>query len=79
MQRDPVPSFDGLEVNLLDHRLVVSDDGIVDVHAEIALGLQHRDPQPALHDHLGLRGPDAAHRVGGVPVGEHVPDLGHGR
>ena len=36
------------EVDLVEHRLVRLDDAVGHVDAELALGAEHRDPQPAL-------------------------------
>ncbi len=51
---DPLAGGDGLEVDLVDDRLVVLDDAVGDVDAERGLGTEHGEPQLALEHHLVL-------------------------
>jgi hypothetical protein len=53
--RHPLACGDRVEVDLLEHPLVVGDGLIGDVDPEFLLRPQHRQPQPALGDDLGLR------------------------
>jgi hypothetical protein len=49
--RDPLPSSDGGEVDVVDDGLVGLDHPVGHLDAEVALGPQHRDPEAALeHD-----------------------------
>jgi hypothetical protein len=52
---DLLAGRDGGQVDLVDHGPVVLDDPVGHVHAEVALRLQHRDPQLPLQDDLVLR------------------------
>ena len=71
---DPLARGDGVEVHLLDDRLVGLDDAVGDVDAEVALGLQHRDPELALEDDLVLGRPDLGEVGAGVAGGQDVGD-----
>ena len=55
-----------VEVDLVDHRLVVLDDAVGHVDAELALGPQHGHPQPPLEHDLVLGRPQLDHRRPGV-------------
>ncbi len=60
------------EVDLLEHALVVGDHAVGDGHAQLVLGLEHRQPQAPLGLDLADRVPDVAHFLRGVPLGEHI-------
>ena len=51
----PLALGDRGEIDVLDHPLVVVDDAVGNVDAQLGLRAQHRQPQPALGDDLGLR------------------------
>ena len=74
---DPLARGDRLEVDLVDDVLVGLDHAVGHVDAEVALRLQHRDPQPPLEHDLVLRRPDRGQVGAGVAGGQHVGD-GHG-
>ena len=74
---DPLAGGDGVEVDLVDDALVVLDDAVGHVHAEVALGLQDRDPQLPLEHDLVLGAPDGGEVGSRVAGGEDVGD-GHG-
>ncbi len=42
------------QVDVLEHPLVVGDDAVGYIHAQLRLRRQHRQPEPALGDDLGL-------------------------
>jgi hypothetical protein len=73
---DALAGRDGGQVDLLDDPLVVLHDAVGHVDAELALGPQHRDPQPALQHDLALGRPQLDQLGTGVPrrqdVGDHV-------
>ena len=75
---DAFAGRDGFEVHLTCDRLVGGDHlvriGAPEVDAQVALGAQHRQPEPALGDHLCLGRPDVAHLRGGVTGGQHIGD-----
>ena len=72
----PLPRRDAVEVDLVDDLLVGLDDAVGHVDAEVALGLQHRDPEPALEHDLVLGRPDRGEVGAGVAAGEDV-GVGH--
>ena len=51
----PLALGDRGQVDVLDHPLVVVDDAVGHVDAQFGLRAQHRQPQPAFGDDLGLR------------------------
>ena len=59
---DPLAGLDRLEVDLVDHLLVGLDGLRRHVDPELALGLEHGDPEPALEHDLGRRRPQLGHR-----------------
>ena len=71
---DPLARGDGVEVDPVDDRLVGLDDAVGHVDAEVALRLQHRDPQLALEDDLVLGRPDRGEVGAGVAGGQDVGD-----
>jgi hypothetical protein len=73
---DALPSRDRGQVDLPDDGLVVLDDAIGDVDAEILLSLHHRDPEPALQHDLVFGRPDLGQVRSGVPGGQNVGE-GH--
>src|SRR5215211_691141 len=78
MTGDLLPPVDARQINVLDDRLVRVDHHswvvAAEINTKITLGYQYRQPQPAFSDDLVLRGPDLAHRRGGVPVGQDIAD-----
>ena len=73
---DPLARGDRVEVDLVDDVLVGLDDAVGYVDPEVALGLEHRDPELPLEHDLVLRRPDRGEVGAGVPGGEDVGD-GH--
>ena len=73
---DPLAGGDGVEVHLVDDPLVVGDHAVRHVDAQVALGSQHGEPQPALQNDLVLGRPQSdelgARVAGGQDVGDHV-------
>ena len=73
---DAFAGRDGFEVHLIDDHLIGGDHlvgvGAPEVDAQVALGAQHRQPEPPLGDHLRLGRPDGAHLRGGVTGGQHI-------
>ena len=49
---DPLPGLDGGQVDGVDHGPVVLDHPVGDGDPQVALGLEHGHPQPALEDDL---------------------------
>ena len=50
-----LPCADRLEVDVVDRNLLVSlDDAVGYLDAEVALGTEYGEPQPALRDDLAL-------------------------
>lgn len=78
VQRHALALGDGGEVDLVLHLLVVLDGVDRDRHAEVALGLHHRDPEIALQRHAAVLRPDVLHRRRGVALGEDVGNGGGG-
>ena len=75
---DPLAGGDRVEVDALsDDVLVGLDDAVGHVDAEVALGLEHRDPELPLEHDLVLGRPDLGQVGAGVAGGEDVGD-GHG-
>jgi hypothetical protein len=70
--RDLLPLGDRGEVDVVDHCLVRLDDAVGGLDPEVPLGLEDRDPQPALQPDLVLGRPDLRDRWGCVPAGQHV-------
>jgi hypothetical protein len=73
---DPLPGVDRVEVDLVHDLPVGVDHVVADGQAEVALRLQHRDPQASLEHDLVGRGPDLGHLEAGVAAGEDVGDGG---
>ena len=71
---DALPRGDRVEVDLVDHVAVGLHDSVGYVDAEVALRLEHRDPEAAFEDDLVLGRPDRGQVVTGVPGGQHVGD-----
>ena len=71
---DPLAGGDRVEVDLVDDRLVGLDHAVGHVDAEVALRLEHRDPEPPLEHDLVLGRPDRGQVGAGVPGGEDVGD-----
>ena len=69
---DPLAGRDGLKVHLVDDAPVGIDRAVGDLHSEVCLGLQNRQPQMPLGDDLVGRGPDLAHLLGCVTGSEDV-------
>ena len=63
-----------VEVDLVDDRLVGLDDPVGHVDAEVALRLEHGDPELPLEHDLVLGRPDPGQVGGGVAGGEDVGD-----
>ncbi len=55
MPADPLPPRDRIEIDLGEHPLIVFDHPRGDVEAQVPLGAQHRQPQPAFLDNLVRR------------------------
>ena len=70
---------DRCQVDPVDDGFVCLDRAVGHVDAEISLGAQHGDPQPALRDHLVPRRPDGRHLGAGVPISQDVGDVAHRR
>ena len=70
----PLARGDRLQVDLVDDVLVGLDHAVGHVDAEVALRLQHGDPQLPLEHDLVLRRPDRGEVGAGVPGGEDVGD-----
>ena len=68
----PLALGDRGQVDVVDHPLVVVDHAVGNLDAQLGLRAQHRQPQSALADDLGLGRPDRHHLVAGVPTGQHV-------
>jgi len=71
----PEPAFvvgGGGKVDVVHSRPHLGDLCIGNVQPELAFRLRQRDPQPPPGGMFGLRGPEAAHRVGGVAGDEGV-------
>ena len=68
----PLALGDRGEIDIGDHPLVIVDDAVRNVDTQLGLRPQHREPQSALADDLGLRRPDRDHLVAGIPAGQHV-------
>ena len=71
---DPLPGRDAGQVDVVDHLLVGLDHAVGHVDAEVALRLEHGDPEPALEDHLVLGRPDGDQVGAGVAGGQDVGD-----
>ncbi len=73
---DPLAGGDGVQVDPVDHPLVVGDHPVRHVDAQLVLGAQHGQPQPPLEDDLVLGRPQPdqlrARVAGGQYVGDHV-------
>ena len=76
---DPLARGDRREVDVVDDRLVGLDDAVGDVDAEVALRLEHGDPELALEHDLVLGRPDRRHRGARRSAGEDVRDRGLAR
>ena len=72
---DPLAGRDGVEVDLLDDGLVGLHDAVRHLDPEVALRLEHGDPELPLEDDLVLRRPDPDQVVGGVAVRQDVGDV----
>jgi hypothetical protein len=53
---------DGSQVDVVDHAGVVGDDAVGDVDAEVSLGIEDSEPEPALGCDPMLRCPERRHR-----------------
>ena len=63
-----------LEVDDLHDGLVGLDHRLVHIQSELALSLQHRQPQPALQHHPALGRPQRPHLLAGIAGRQHVGD-----
>ena len=69
---DPLAGGDRVEVDLVDHVLVGLDHAVRHLDAEVALRLEHRDPELPLEHDLVLRRPDLGEVGAGVPGGQEL-------
>src|SRR5690606_39207114 len=74
--RDAFPPFDPLQIDVVDVALVVFDDAVRDVDAEVLLCPQHRQPQLAFEHDLVLGRPQPRHRFAGVAARQDIEDRG---
>jgi len=63
---------DRIQVDLVAHGLVGGDGRLRHVQPQVALALEHGDPEVALEQHAPGGRPDGPHVRGGVPAGQDV-------
>ena len=80
---DPFPGRDRVEVDGveagLDNLAVRGHRAVRGADAEVLLGAEHREPEPALEHHLVLRAEQGRHRRRGVAPRQDVRNGGLGR
>jgi hypothetical protein len=73
----PFPDGDARQVDVVEHPPVVLDHPVGNGHPEVALGLEHGQPEPALEADLLLGRPQRDELGRGVPAGQDIRN-GHG-